>query len=112
MANFFVELWDSVFTPGTSPALIRATHGSFVLLVVSLVWMVFTSRSIHFFNLLIIALCLWASVTWFVAELAKAKADLKTNEQLAKEGAAAGTSSDGPERGEEKETEKEEKKEK
>lgn len=80
---FMVDLWDSVFTPGTNPALIRATHTSFVLLVVSLIWMVFTSKSIHFFNLLIIALCLWASVTWFLSELEKEKANLLTNEQLA-----------------------------
>lgn len=80
---FLVDLWDSVFTPGTNPALIRATHTSFVLLVLSLIWMVFTSKSIHFFNLLIIALCLWASVTWFLFELEKEKANLLTNEQLA-----------------------------
>lgn len=85
MANFFVELWESVFTPGTSPALVQATHGSFVLLTMSLIWMVYTSRSIHFFNLLIIALCLWASVTWFLSELAKEKSKLKTNEQLLQE---------------------------
>jgi hypothetical protein len=85
MANFIEELWESVFTPGTSPALIQATHGSFVALTLSLIWMVYHSRSIHFFNLLIIALCLWASVTWFLSELAKEKALLKTNEQLQKE---------------------------
>lgn len=84
--SFFVDLWDSVFTPGTNPALVRATHTSFVLLVMSLIWMVYTSKSIHFFNLLIIAICLWASVTWFLSELEKEKANLKTNEELAKEG--------------------------
>lgn len=91
--SFFTDLWDSVFTPGTNPALIRATHGSFVLLTMSLLWMVFTSRSIHFLNLLVIALCLWATVTWFLAELEKekAKGTLKSNEQLASPEAPAAT---------------------
>lgn len=111
MSSFFVDLWESVFTPGTNPALIRATHSSFVMLVTSLVWMVYTSRSIHFFNLLVIALCLWASVTWFLSELAKEK--LKSNEQLAKEAvggdaaaAAGGADEKEAEAGEEKKKEK------
>ncbi|ODQ46910.1 hypothetical protein PICMEDRAFT_33784 [Pichia membranifaciens NRRL Y-2026] len=108
MSSFFVDLWESVFTPGTNPALIRATHSSFVMLVTSLVWMVYTSRSIHFFNLLVIALCLWASVTWFLSELAKEK--LKSNEQLLKEagGDAAAGGADQKEKaaGEEKKKEK------
>ncbi|TID29801.1 hypothetical protein CANINC_001616 [Pichia inconspicua] len=85
MSNFFVSLWESVFQPGTNPALITATHGSFVFLTLSLIWMVFTTGSIHFVNLLIIALCLWASVTWFLHELEKEKGKLKTNEELAAE---------------------------
>jgi hypothetical protein len=85
MSNFFVDLWDSVFTPGTNAALIRATHGSFVLLITSLLWMIWTSRSIHFINLLVISLCLWATVTWFLIELEKEKSKLKTNEELIKE---------------------------
>lgn len=86
MSSFFVSLWESVFQPGTNPALITATHGSFVMLTLSLIWMVATTKSIHFFNLLIIALCLWASVTWFLHELEKEKDKLKSNEQLAAEG--------------------------
>ncbi|GME72060.1 unnamed protein product [[Candida] boidinii] len=56
MANFFEELWKSVFEPG----------------------------SIHFINLLVISLLLWGSVTWFIFELEKQKGLLKTNEELAK----------------------------
>lgn len=92
---FFVDLWESVFTPGTNPALIHATHTSFVLLVLSLMWMIYTSRSIHFFNLLIIALCLWASVTWFLSELEKEKGKLKTNQQLAQEASTDNNSAEG-----------------
>ncbi|CDK25599.1 unnamed protein product [Kuraishia capsulata CBS 1993] len=82
MASFITELWETVFQPGTSPALITATHASFCLLVISLVVLIFYSGSIHFFNLLVIALLLWGSVTWFIAELEKEKAKLKTNEEL------------------------------
>jgi len=86
MSTFFTQLWESVFTPGTNPALVQATHGSFVMLTLALLWMIYTSRSIHFVNLLMIALCLWASVTWFLHELSKEKAKLKTNEELAQQG--------------------------
>lgn len=91
MSNFFVSLWESVFQPGTNPALITATHGSFVFLTLSLIWMVYTTRSIHFVNLLVIALCLWASVTWFLHELEKEKGKLKTNEELAAEAESSST---------------------
>lgn len=82
--SFIQELWDSVFTPGTSPALIKATHASFVLLILSLITLIFMTRSIHFINLLVISVCLYAAVIWFIEELKKAK--LKSNEELATEG--------------------------
>lgn len=81
--SFFVELWESVFTPGTLPALLKATHGSFILLLLSLLTLSWYTRSIHFVNLLVIALLLYASVIWFVSELKSAQ--LKDNEALAKE---------------------------
>lgn len=77
---FITDLWDSVFQPGTSPALIQATHGSFGLLLLVLAWMVYHTGSIHFINLFVIAACLWAAVTWFLAELKQIK--LKTNQEL------------------------------
>lgn len=80
---FITELWESVFTPGTTPALIKATHASFILLIISLVTLIFLSKSIHFFNLLVIACLLYASVIWFILELNAAK--LKSNEELEKE---------------------------
>lgn len=39
------------------------------------------TRSIHFINLLVISVCLYAAVIWFIEELKKAK--LKSNEELA-----------------------------
>ncbi|SCU96959.1 LAME_0F18030g1_1 [Lachancea meyersii CBS 8951] len=83
MANFAEELWNSIFTPGTSPQLVIATHISFVLLACCLVWLIYSTRSVHFVALLVIAVLLWATVTWFIAELQHAK--LKDNEVLARE---------------------------
>lgn len=81
--SFFVELWESVFQPGTNPALMKATHGSFVLLIGSLIALIFMTRSIHFVNLLVIAIFLYVTVIWFVSELDKAK--LESNEKLKEE---------------------------
>ena len=77
---FIVELWESVFTPGTTPALIKATHGSFILLFVSLGTLIFLTKSIHFVNLLVIAVLLYGTVIWFINELQQVK--LKNNEEL------------------------------
>ncbi|CAK9436257.1 uncharacterized protein LODBEIA_P08150 [Lodderomyces beijingensis] len=79
---FIVDLWDSIFTPGTTPALITATHVSFILLIISLVALCFLSRSIHFINLLVIAVLLYGTVVWFIAELQKAK--LESNQESTK----------------------------
>mmetsp|Transcript_8526 Transcript_8526/g.10629 ORF Transcript_8526/g.10629 Transcript_8526/m.10629 type:complete len:127 (+) Transcript_8526:3141-3521(+) len=81
--SFFVELWESVFTPGTTPALIKATHASFIMLIISLLFLIYLSGSIHFINLLVIALMLYGSVIWFINELNQAK--LKDNAALEKE---------------------------
>lgn len=70
---FFVELWESVFVPGTTPALITATHASFIALIVSLVVLIFVTRSIHFINLLVLAVLLYGSVIWFIGELKRVK---------------------------------------
>lgn len=78
--SFFVELWESIFTPGTTPALLKATHGSFILLLCSLLFLVYYTRSIHFINLFVIAGLLYALVIWFVAELQRAK--LMDNQEL------------------------------
>ncbi|RCK59439.1 V-type ATPase assembly factor PKR1 [Candida viswanathii] len=79
--SFFVELWESVFTPGTTPALITATHASFILLIISLITLIYLTKSIHFFNLLVIAVLLYGTVFWFINELQKVK--LQSNEELA-----------------------------
>lgn len=81
--SFIEDLWKSVFTPGTSPALMKATHASFIALFLALLFLIYQSRSIHYVNLLVIAIALYLLVLWFVKELELAK--LKTNEELAEE---------------------------
>ncbi|SCU92593.1 LAFA_0F11606g1_1 [Lachancea sp. 'fantastica'] len=88
MANFAEELWHSIFTPGTSPQLVFATHVSFLLLACCLGWLIYCTKNVHFVALLVIAVLLWATVTWFIAELQYAK--LKDNEELSREAGAKG----------------------
>lgn len=80
---FITELWQSIFTPGTTPALLKATHASFILLILSLIWLIYLSGSIHFINLLVIAVLLYATVIWFVNELEQVK--LKSNDDIEQE---------------------------
>lgn len=82
---FIVDLWDSVFTPGATPALVLAMHVSFVLLLVSLLLLIAYTRNIHFINLFVIAFLLYMAVVWFVAELKSVK--LKSNAELERESA-------------------------
>lgn len=83
MANFFAALWESIFQPGTTPQLVIATHVSFVALLCTLGWLIHATKgNPHFYALFLIALCLWASVIWFIQELKSV--DLKNNEQLGK----------------------------
>lgn len=70
--TFFPLLWSSIFTPGTTPTLLIATHTSFVALLLVIITMYVATRSLHFVALGTVAIALWASITWFVAELEKA----------------------------------------
>lgn len=70
---FVTELWNSIFTPGVPPVLLAATHVSFIVLISSLILLVYVSRSVHFVNLLVIALVLYGLVMWFVGELEREK---------------------------------------
>ncbi|SCV05213.1 LANO_0H02542g1_1 [Lachancea nothofagi CBS 11611] len=82
MANFFEELWSSIFTPGASPQLIVATHVSFFMLSCCLGWLIYCTKNGHFVALLGISTLLWVTVTWFISELNHAK--LNDNQSLAK----------------------------
>lgn len=82
--DFVNELWKSVLTPGTSPALILATHLTFASLVITLSFFALYSKSIHLINLLVISILLWITLTWFINEInSLEKTDLKDNSELA-----------------------------
>lgn len=69
MATFLTNLWDSVFTPGPTPTLVRATNGSFLALQSLLLALLLATWSIHFLILSFLSACLWAAINWFVREL-------------------------------------------
>ncbi|KAJ3144650.1 SMK killer toxin resistance protein [Geranomyces variabilis] len=66
------EIWASIFTPGVNPRVQSAMNLSFAGLFVSLAMLAVVTRgNIHVFGLMGVAVCLFASVQWFVGELAK-----------------------------------------
>jgi flagellar biosynthesis component FlhA len=67
--DFAQDLWTSILTPGTTPALIKATHFSFAALLATLAFLLVATRNIHFVFLTIIASGLWAAITWFIKEV-------------------------------------------
>ena len=69
MPSFVEQLWDSVFTPGTTPALLLATNISFLLLQLTLATLLVVTRSVHFVVLNAIAAGLWCAINWFVREV-------------------------------------------
>lgn len=66
--EFIQGLWDGILNPGTTPALVIATHASFACLELVLFLMLWASRSLHFVALIILATCLWMAITWFIGE--------------------------------------------
>lgn len=76
--DFVSNLWESIFTPGTTPTLVKATHGSFVALEITLIGMLIATKSLHFVALLVLATGLWIAITWFINESAR------LNEQASK----------------------------
>jgi len=74
MATTFIEnLWNSVFTPGTTPTLLIATNVSFAALQVVLALLLAATGSIHFVVLSTICGGLWWSINWFANEIRKAE---------------------------------------
>jgi hypothetical protein len=74
MASFVTELWESVFTPGTTPVLLKATNLTFAALQITLFALLIATYSVHFVALSILCAGLWWSINWFATELAAAKA--------------------------------------
>ncbi|KKF95194.1 V-type ATPase assembly factor pkr1 [Ceratocystis platani] len=83
MASFVVELWESIFTPGPTPVLLKATNATFAALQLLLLLLLLSTYSIHFVALSIISGGLWWAINWFAAELAvhQAQEDAKLKQQ-------------------------------
>ena len=84
MASIATSLWDSIFTPGPTPILIKAMNLSFFALFALLIPLIFVTKNIHVFFLTILAIGLWIGMQWcsqkisqfnsrFLIELEKAK---------------------------------------
>jgi hypothetical protein len=73
MTNFLVDLWESIFTPGPTPALLIATNATFGALQVLLLILLIATYSIHFIVLSILCAGLWCSINWFAREIQIAK---------------------------------------
>ncbi|CAG9938396.1 unnamed protein product [Clonostachys rosea f. rosea IK726] len=69
MSAFFVELWESIFTPGPTPTILRATNVTFAALQLVLLLLLAATYSIHCVVLSVLCAGLWWSVNWFAAEL-------------------------------------------
>lgn len=85
MASFVEELWNSIFTPGTTPTLLIATNASFAALQLVLLALLLATYSIHFLILSVICAGLWAAINWFANELRIEAQRVAEQDRLARE---------------------------
>ncbi|KAK2766253.1 SMK killer toxin resistance protein [Arachnomyces sp. PD_36] len=89
MASFLEDLWSSIFTPGTTPTLLKATNATFAALQAVLFALLIGTHSIHLVILSFLSGALWWSINWFATELqqvrAKEAAEKEKQEADAKE---------------------------
>ncbi|KAG5926158.1 hypothetical protein E4U42_003575 [Claviceps africana] len=71
MSSFLVDLWDSIFTPGPTPTILRATNLSFGALQLVLLALLVATASVHFVVLSVLSAGLWWAINWFARELAR-----------------------------------------
>lgn len=69
MATFLTNLLQSIFTPGPTPTLVRATNAAFAALQAIFLALLITTSSIHFLILSILCAGLWFAINWFVTEI-------------------------------------------
>lgn len=89
MADFLTNLWESVFTPGTTPTLLIATNVTFASLQALLLGLLIATSSIHFAILSVLCGGLWYSINWFAKELQAAQRAEDEAERLRKRKTAA-----------------------
>lgn len=75
--NIFTAIIDSVLPTKPQPVvpdqqLLKAMDISFLALILTLIGLAFiTSANPHVIALILVAICLWLSIRWFVAELSR-----------------------------------------
>jgi hypothetical protein len=94
MSSFIVDLWESIFTPGPTPSILKATNASFAALQVVLLSLLYATYSVHFVVLSALCAALWWSINWFAAELklAQQRAAAEEDEASKKRDAVAAAS--------------------
>jgi hypothetical protein len=65
MPSIATSLWDSIFTPGPTPILVKAMNISFFALFALLIPLVYYTHNIHVILLTILAIGLWAALQWY-----------------------------------------------
>lgn len=66
---FIVDLWQSILTPGPTPALVKAANFSFAALLAVLIFLLISTHNLHFVALSVLTIGLWVAINWFVKEL-------------------------------------------
>jgi hypothetical protein len=64
MTSVATSLWDSIFTPGPTPILVRAMNISFFALFALLAPLIYVTKNIHVVFLTILAVGLWIAMQW------------------------------------------------
>ncbi|KID77212.1 V-type ATPase assembly factor pkr1 [Metarhizium brunneum] len=73
MAAFITDLWESIFVPGPTPTILKATNATFAALQIVLFGLLVATASIHFVILSVLCAGLWYSINWFANEVAVAQ---------------------------------------
>lgn len=81
MSTFVADLWESVFTPGPTPVLLRAANASFAALQLIFLALLVLTHSLHFVALSFICVGLWWAINWFAAEVVAAQESEKAAER-------------------------------
>ncbi|KAI1645634.1 Pkr1-domain-containing protein [Daldinia loculata] len=97
MAGFATDLWESIFTPGTTPTLLVATNATFACLQLVLLLLLVGTYSIHFVILSFLCGGLWWAINWFAAELRVAQAKEARDKARSEQRAAAQSSDESEE---------------
>ncbi|KAK0554798.1 hypothetical protein OC845_000620 [Tilletia horrida] len=83
MPSFIDSVFESILQPGANAPTVHLMNISFYALFLCLAGLAFmTSGNIHVVFLLVISVGLWASINWFVSELAKLPPEAQQIQQM------------------------------